>query len=103
MFLSILCCCWKNCAIRVHQPWRGARSCTTSASRRRFVSLRTASMPPEAVRARPGVSGGDLIDAGYVPGPKFKEILGAVEDRQLEGMLHSGDEAMEFVRKEFPI
>jgi len=26
-----------------------------------------------------------------------------VEDRQLEGILHSGDEAMEFVRKEFPL
>ena len=69
----------------------------------RFTREKIASMPPEAVRPRPLVSGDDLIDAGYVPGPKFKEILGAVEDRQLEGMLHSGDEAMEFVRKEFPI
>src|SRR2546426_1040335 len=103
MFLSILCCCWKNCAIRVHQPWRGARSCTTSASRRRFVSLRIASMSPEAVRPRPLVSGDDLIAAGYAPGPRFKEILGTVEDKQLEGILHSGDEAMDFVRKEFPL
>ena len=69
----------------------------------RFTREKIASMPPEAVRPRPLVSGDDLIDAGYVPGPKFKEILGAVEDRQLEGMLHSGDEAMEFVRKEFPL
>jgi len=69
----------------------------------RFTREKIASMPPEAVRPRPLVSGDDLIDAGYVPGPKFKEILGAVEDRQLEGMLHSGDEAIEFVRKEFPL
>ena len=69
----------------------------------RFTREKIASMPPEAVRPRPLVSGDDLIVAGYVPGPKFKEILGAVEDRQLEGMLHSGDEAMEFVRKEFPL
>src|SRR5437868_3212673 len=69
----------------------------------RFTREKIASMPPEAVRPRPVVSGDDLIDAGYVPGPKLKEILGALEDRQLEGMLHSGDEAMEFVRKEFPI
>ncbi len=69
----------------------------------RFTREKIASMPPEAVRPRPLVSGDDLIVAGYVPGPKFKEILGAVEDRQLEGILHSGDEAMEFVRKEFPI
>src|SRR5947209_1186488 len=103
MFLSILCCCWKNWPIRVQQPLVGVRCCTTSASRRRSASLRIAFMPPEAVRPRPLVSGDDLIDAGYVPGPKFKEILGAVEDRQLEGMLHSGDEAIEFVRKEFPL
>ncbi len=69
----------------------------------RFTREKIASMPPEAVRPRPLVSGDDLIVAGYVPGPKFKEILGAVEDRQLEGILHSGDEAMEFVRKEFPL
>ena len=69
----------------------------------RFTREKIASMPPEAVRPRPLVSGDDLIDAGYVPGPKFKEILGAVEDRQLEGMLHSGDGAIEFVRKEFPL
>src|SRR5438309_8834657 len=69
----------------------------------RFTREKIASMPPEAVRPRPLVSGDDLIAAGYAPGPKFKEILGAVEDRQLEGMLHSGDEAIEFVRKEFPL
>ena len=69
----------------------------------RFTREKIASMPPEAVRPRPLVSGDDLIVAGYVPGPKFKEILGAVEDKQLEGILHSGDEAMDFVRKEFPL
>ena len=69
----------------------------------RFTREKIASMPPEAVRPRPLVSGDDLIAAGYAPGPRFKEILVAVEDRQLEGILHSGDEAMEFVRKEFPL
>jgi len=69
----------------------------------RFTREKIASMPPEAVRPHPLVSGDDLIAAGYAPGPRFKEILGAVEDKQLEGILHSGDEAMEFVRKEFPI
>src|SRR5438105_5757333 len=69
----------------------------------RFTREKIASMPPEAVRPRPLVSGDDLIDAGYVPGPRLKEILGTVEDKQLEGILHSGDEAMEFVRKEFPL
>src|SRR3989441_1791509 len=69
----------------------------------RFTREKIASMPPEAVRPRPLVSGDDLIAAGYAPGPRFKEILGTVEDKQLEGILHSGDEAMDFVRKEFPL
>src|SRR2546427_635538 len=69
----------------------------------RFTREKIASMSPEAVRPRPLVSGDDLIAAGYAPGPRFKEILGTVEDKQLEGILHSGDEAMDFVRKEFPI
>jgi poly(A) polymerase len=59
------------------------------------------SMPPEAVRPTPLITGRDLIDAGYEPGPRFTEILGAVEDAQLEGRLTSREAAMEFVRREF--
>jgi poly(A) polymerase len=69
----------------------------------RFTREQLASMPPQAMRPHPLVTGDDLIAAGYVPGPRFKEILGAVEDKQLEGILHNGGEAMEFVRKEFPL
>lgn len=60
------------------------------------------SLPPEAIRPEPLVTGRDLIDAGYEPGPRFKEILSAVEDAQLEGRLTSRDAAMEFVHREFP-
>jgi poly(A) polymerase len=60
------------------------------------------SMPPEAIRPEPLVTGRDLIEAGYEPGPRFKEILAAVEDAQLEGRLTSHDAAMEYVRRDFP-
>ena len=60
-------------------------------------------IPPEKMRPSPLVTGDDLIAAGYVPGPKFREILNAVEDAQLEGRLPSRDEALEFVRREFPV
>jgi len=60
------------------------------------------SMPAEAIRPTPLITGRDLIEAGYEPGPRFKEILGAVEDAQLEGRLTSPDGAMEYVRREFP-
>jgi len=60
------------------------------------------SMPLEAIRPRPLLTGRDLIEAGYEPGPRFKEILGAVEDAQLEGRLGSREEAIEFLGREFP-
>src|SRR5258708_4344875 len=61
------------------------------------------SMPPEAIRPTPLITGRDLIDAGYEPAPRFKEVLTAVEDAQLEGRLASREAAMEFVRREFPL
>src|SRR5882724_3872291 len=68
-----------------------------------FVREKLASIPPEVMRPAPLVSGADLIAAGYEPGPRFKEILAAVEDAQLENRLHNNEDAMEFVRREFPI
>lgn len=58
--------------------------------------------PPEDIRPQPLITGRDLISAGYEPGPRFKEILTAVEDRQLEGTLRSKEEALAFVHNEFP-
>jgi poly(A) polymerase len=43
-----------------------------------------------------------LIAAGYEPGPRFKEILDAVEDAQLDGKLTSHEAAIEYVLHEFP-
>jgi poly(A) polymerase len=61
------------------------------------------SMPPEAIRPTPLITGRDLIEAGYEPGPRFKEVLTAVEDAQLDGRLASHEAAMEFVQREFPV
>jgi len=61
------------------------------------------SMPPEAIRPTPLITGRDLIEAGYEPGPRFKEVLTAVEDAQLEGRLASREAAMEYVLREFPL
>ena len=67
-----------------------------------FTRERIAAIPPETIRPTPLISGDDLIAAGYPPGPRFKEILSLVEDAQLEGRLQSKDNAMEYVRREFP-
>ncbi|MFY9979075.1 MAG: HDIG domain-containing metalloprotein, partial [Candidatus Sulfotelmatobacter sp.] len=59
--------------------------------------------PPQQIRPASLVNGDDLIAAGYAPGPKFRRILEAVEDAQLEGRLQSHDAALEYVRREFPL
>jgi len=67
-----------------------------------FLKHKREEIPPEVMRPKPLVTGDDLIAQGHVPGPKFREILNAVEDAQLEGRLHSRDAALDFVRREFP-
>ena len=68
-----------------------------------FTREKMNALPPEEVRPKPLVTGEDLISTGYSPGPQFKEILSAVEDAQLDGKLHSKHEAMQLVRREFPL
>jgi poly(A) polymerase len=67
-----------------------------------FVREKMAATPVEVMRPTPLITGDDLIDAGYSPGPRFKEILAAIEDGQLEGRLRDRDAAMKFVRQQFP-
>ena len=68
-----------------------------------FTREKIANMPAEEVRPKPLLTGNDLIAAGYVPGPMFKEILTAIEDAQLEGRLRDREGAMDFVRRSYPI
>jgi len=67
-----------------------------------YAWQRSRTLSPEAIRPQPLITGQDLIEAGYEPGPRFKEILGTVEDAQLEGRLISREDAMELVGREFP-
>ena len=59
-------------------------------------------MPEEAVRPRPLITGRELIAAGYQPGARFREMLRAVEDAQLEGTVATAEEALKLVRERFP-
>ena len=67
-----------------------------------FVRRKREEIPPEKMQPSPLVTGDDLIAAGHTPGPRFREILSAVEDAQLEGRLASRDAALDFVRRQFP-
>ncbi|MGB9406655.1 MAG: CCA tRNA nucleotidyltransferase [Terracidiphilus sp.] len=68
-----------------------------------FVRERYESMPEEAVRPAPLVTGRELIAAGYIPGAVFKEMLRAVEDAQLEGAIATPAEALALLRERFPL
>jgi poly(A) polymerase len=67
-----------------------------------LIGRKLAEIPPEKIRPVALVTGDDLIAAGYEPGPRFREILEAVEEAQLDGRLLSRDMALEFVMQQFP-
>jgi poly(A) polymerase len=58
-------------------------------------------LAPEAVRPPRLLDGDDLKALGMAPGPRYKEILLAVEDQQLEARLSTKEEALAWVRQEF--
>lgn len=50
----------------------------------------------------PLISGTDLVEMGYSPGPIFTDILRTIEDLQLEGILQTREEALMYVKMSFP-
>jgi poly(A) polymerase len=64
---------------------------------RRFLEV----TPPEQVRPERLLSGDDLRDMGFRPGPLFSRILQSVEDAQLEGQIRTREEAKEYVLSKF--
>ncbi len=68
-----------------------------------LARAKLAEKPAEMLRPAPLLSGEDLINAGYYPGPIFRRILTAVEDEQLESHIHTKDEALLFVKHHFQV
>ena len=57
--------------------------------------------PPEQVRPERLLTGDDLLAMGYRPGPQFAQILGSIEDAQLEGQIMTREEARDFVLRNY--
>jgi poly(A) polymerase len=51
---------------------------------------------------RPPLSGHDLIELGYTPGPRMRELLDALRDAALEGEIDGPDEARAWVVGHYP-
>jgi poly(A) polymerase len=66
-----------------------------------FIQKFIAETPAEQVRPPRLLSGDDLKSLGYQPGPRFKEILAAIEDAQLNGAIHNREEALQLIRDSF--
>jgi poly(A) polymerase len=64
-----------------------------------FAQEKLRSLPAEKIRPKPLITGDDLIAAGYVPGPQFKELLTAAEDAQLDGTIRTKEEAMALLKR----
>lgn len=64
-----------------------------------LVRRKLGETPPERLHPPRLLSGGDLIEAGYKPGPGFARALEAVETAQLEGEIASKEEAMAVARR----
>lgn len=66
-----------------------------------FLRRKREEFANEPIIPPPLVRGDDLIALGLKPGPKFGQILEAVETRQLEGTLRTTEEALQWVRREY--
>ncbi|MDC1141842.1 CCA tRNA nucleotidyltransferase [Planctomycetota bacterium] len=66
-----------------------------------FAAAKLAELGSEPEKLRPTlpIDGRDLIELGIKPGPRFKQILIAMEDEVLEGRVSTRDEAIAFVRE----
>jgi poly(A) polymerase len=66
-----------------------------------FAKQHYETAPPETIAPKLLVTGRDLIAAGYPPGPRFKAMLEAAEDAQLEGTVTTIAEGIELVLQRF--
>jgi poly(A) polymerase len=81
--------------------WMDASSAHGDLRLYEFAKRRYEATPVETMRPKLLVTGGDLIAAGYRPGPEFKAMLEAAEDAQLEGSAKTTEDGMAVVRQRF--
>ncbi|MEM7386220.1 MAG: CCA tRNA nucleotidyltransferase, partial [Verrucomicrobiota bacterium] len=55
----------------------------------------------EPIIPPPLLTGADLIELGWKPGPRFGEVLTAVQTEQLEGRLADSKEALDWIKAQF--
>ena len=66
-----------------------------------FCQRQLAESGAEVLRPPVLLKGEDLIAEGFAPGPRYKEMLAAIEDAQLEGKIADRQEALRYLRENF--
>jgi len=66
-----------------------------------FAKAKFEESPAEVLHPPRLLTGEDLIEHGYRPGPEFKRMLEAVEDAQLEARIQTKEEALALVQSVF--
>jgi poly(A) polymerase len=67
-----------------------------------FLRAKAEEFANEPLIPPPLVTGRDLMALGWKPGPQFGPVLEAVQTAQLEGILTSPEQALAWVRENFP-
>lgn len=63
-----------------------------------FLNKKVVEFANEPIIPQPLLTGKDLIELGWSPGPDLGQTLNSVQDMQLEGKLNSKDEALDWVK-----
>jgi len=66
-----------------------------------YLNAKRAEFASEPLIPPPLITGRDLMALGLKPGPRFSEILEAVQSRQLEGTLTTRESALEWVKSDW--
>jgi poly(A) polymerase len=64
-----------------------------------FVKSKLAELNQEQLRPPRLLTGDDLIQAGYVPGPAFRRVIELAETAQLEGEIETREQALALARQ----
>ncbi|MDD2465188.1 MAG: CBS domain-containing protein [Desulfobulbus sp.] len=72
-------------------------------ARKRFIQQAVSLFVTQLRNVKPLVTGNELKQLGYKPGPLFRTILNHLIEHQLDGVISDHQQALDFVRRTYPV
>jgi len=72
-------------------------------ARKRFIQQAVSLFVTQLRKVKPLVTGVELKDLGYRPGPLFRTILNHLIEQQLDGLIRDRQQALDFIRQTYPV